>query len=58
MVCAWIGKEYPDMRQNERRIKFIREGDDVRTVDWLKGELTVRTGASLRESRPLLCASG
>ena len=58
MDCAWIGKEFPDMRQNERRIMFIREGDDVRTVEWLKGELTVRTGASLRESRHLWCASG
>ena len=33
-----IGKEFPDMRQNERRIKFIRVGDSVRTVDWFKGE--------------------
>ena len=38
-VCVRIGKEFPDMRQNERRIKFIREGDTVRTVDWLKIEL-------------------
>ena len=39
LVCARVGKEFPDMRQNERRIKFIREGDTVRTVDWLKIEL-------------------
>ena len=27
MVCARVGKEFPDMRQNERRIKFIRVGE-------------------------------
>ena len=27
------------MKQNERRIKFIRVGDAVRTVGRLKGEL-------------------
>ena len=43
-VCVRIGKEFPDMRQNERRIKFIREGDTVRTVDWLKVELTPFVG--------------
>ena len=32
------------MRQNERRIKFIRVGDTVRTVSWLKGELTPFVG--------------
>ena len=26
MVQAWVGKEFPDTRQNERRIKFIRVG--------------------------------
>ena len=39
MVDAWVGKEFPDMRQNERRIKLVRVGDAVRTVGWLKGEL-------------------
>ena len=24
VVCAWVGKEFPNIRQNERRIKFIR----------------------------------
>ena len=38
VVREWVGKEFPDMRQNERRIKFIRVRDSVRTVDWLKGE--------------------
>ena len=33
------------MRQNERRIKFIRVGDAVRTVDQLKGELTFNRGS-------------
>ena len=39
MVWAWAGKEFPDMRQNEREIKLIRVGD------------AVRTGASSRENR-------
>ena len=39
-----VGKEFPDMRQNEGRIKFIRVGDVVRTVDQLKGELNSFTG--------------
>ena len=29
MAQAWVGKEFPDMRQNER-IEFIRVGDAVR----------------------------
>ena len=45
MVCAvfdvWVGKEFTDMRQNERRIEFIRVGDIVRIVGCLKGELTL-----------------
>ena len=39
VVHAWVGKEFPDMRQNERRIEFIRARDAVRTEIWLKGEL-------------------
>ena len=27
MVQVWVGKDFPDMRQNEREIKFIRMGD-------------------------------
>ena len=38
MVRAWVGKEFPDTRQNEREIKFIRVEDAVRTVGQLKGE--------------------
>ena len=30
--CVGVEKEFPDMRQNERRIEFIRVGDAVRTV--------------------------
>ena len=44
MVWAWVGKEFPDMRQNERETKFIRMGDSVRTVGQLKGESTLNRG--------------
>ena len=44
MVQAWVGKEFPDMRQNEREIKLIRVGDAVRTVGQLKGEPTLNRG--------------
>ena len=27
VVRAWVGKEFPDTRQTERRIKFIRVGE-------------------------------
>ena len=32
MVWAQVGKELPDMRQNEGEIKFIRVGDAVITA--------------------------
>ena len=41
VVRAQVGKEFPDVRQSERRIKFIRVGDAVRTVGQLNGELTL-----------------
>ena len=44
VVPAQVGKEFPDMRQSERRIKFIRVGDAVRTVGQLNGELTLNRG--------------
>ena len=47
VVCMQVGKEFPVMRQNERRIKFIRVGGAVRTVGWLKGELNALTGLQL-----------
>ena len=39
VVRALVGKEFPDNRQNEREVKFIRVGDAVRTVGQLRGEL-------------------
>ena len=44
MVQVWVGKEFPDMRQNDMEIKFIRVGGVVRTVGQLKGELTLNRG--------------
>ena len=44
MVQVRVGKEFPDMSQNERRIKFIRVRDAVRTVGQLKGELILNRG--------------
>ena len=44
VVWARVGKEFPDVRQNEREIKFIRVGDAVRTAGQLKGELTLNRG--------------
>ena len=47
VVPARVGKEFPDMRQNERRIKLIRVGDAVRTAGQFKGEPTLNGGGSL-----------
>ena len=44
MVWVRVGKEFPDMRQSEKRIKFIRVGDTVRTAGQFKGESTVNGG--------------
>ena len=44
MDQARAGKEFPDMRQNEREIKFIRVGDAVGTAGQLKGEPTLNRG--------------
>ena len=44
VVQARVGKEFPDMRQNEREIKFITVGDAVRTAGQLKGEPTLNRG--------------
>ena len=43
-VHAIVGKEFPDMRQNERKIKFIRVEDSVRTAGQLKGDPTLNRG--------------
>ena len=50
VVCAPVGKEFPDMRQNERRTEFIRVGDAVRTVGRFKGELTPFVVSAMRET--------
>ena len=44
VVHAWVGKEFPDMRKNEREIKFIRVGDAVGTAGQLRGEPTLNRG--------------
>ena len=44
VVHARVGKEFPDMRQNEREIKFIRMGNAVRTMGQFKGDPTLNRG--------------
>ena len=44
MVQARVGKEFPDMRQTEREMKFIRVGDAVATAGQLEGELMLNRG--------------
>ena len=44
MVRVQVGKGFPDMRQNEREIKFIRMGDTVRIAGQLKGKPTLNRG--------------
>ena len=44
VLWALVGEEFPDMRHNEREIKFIRMGDVVRTAGQLKGEPTLNRG--------------
>ena len=41
VVQAWVGKEFPDMRQDEGKIEFIRVGGAVRIVGQVKGQLTL-----------------
>ena len=43
MIHSWVGKEFPDMRQNERENKVL-EWETVRTAGQLKGELTLNKG--------------
>lgn len=31
VVWAWVGKEFSDKRQNERRMEFIKMGDSELT---------------------------
>ena len=44
MILALVGKEFPDMRQSEREIKFISVGDAIRTACQLKRELSLNRG--------------
>ena len=44
MIWALVGKEFPDMRQSEREIKFISVGDAIRTADQLKKEPSLNRG--------------
>ena len=57
VVWSWVGKEFPDVRQKEREIKFIRVGDTVRTVGQLKGELMLSRGPSVQFSRSVVSDS-
>ena len=43
MICAWVGKKFPAMRQNER-MTFIRVGDAVIILGRFKGEPTPLKG--------------
>ena len=40
-----VGKEFPEVRQNEREIKFITVEDAVRSAGQLKGEVTLNKGS-------------
>ena len=44
VFCVQVGKELPDMRQNDKRKEFIRVRDTVRTVGQLKGEPKLNRG--------------
>ena len=39
MICAHVGKEFPNMRHNDRGIKFIRLEDAVRTGGLAQGRV-------------------
>ena len=45
LVCVQVGKELPEMRQNEREIKFIWVEDAVRMAGQLKREPTFEQGS-------------
>ena len=44
MVRARVGKEFPDMRQNERELKLIGVGAAGRIAGQLKGEPMLNRG--------------
>ena len=52
VVSAWVGKEFPDMRQKERRTKFIRMGDAVKTAGWLLSQASSQFYSLKRKKIP------
>ena len=42
VVQAWVGKKFPDKRQNETRMKFIRVGKGELLTAQLTGFLILR----------------
>ena len=44
VVHTQVGKEFTDMRQNEKEIKFIRVEDTVRIAGQFKGEPVLNRG--------------
>ena len=52
VVCAWVRKEFPDMRQKERRIEFIRTGDAVKTAGWLLSQASSQFYSHKRKKIP------
>ena len=44
MVWVLVGKEFPDMRQSEREIKFLSVGDAIRTLGQIKREPSLNRG--------------
>ena len=45
VVIVLVGKEFLDMRQNERKLKSIRVGDAIRIEGQLKGQPTAFVGS-------------
>ena len=45
LVHAQVRKEFPDMRQNERQMKFIRLRDTVRTEGQAHGRTDIEQGS-------------
>ena len=54
VTWAQAGEAFSDLRQNERRIAFVRAGDAVRTAGQQRGELTSPVGlVASRQKTPL-----
>ena len=41
VIRAQVGKEFPDMRKNEKWIEFVRMGEDIWRAGRVKGELSL-----------------